>query len=53
MNTFDFNKPISVTLINIKGEYVVYNRKFVNDRHFNNWIDLMERYNYKQIGIQQ
>lgn len=53
MNAFDFSRKVSITLINMKGEYIVFNRKFADLRHFNNWMNMMERYNYKSIGIEQ
>ena len=49
----DFSKRMSITLINNRGEYVSYSKQFNDERHFNNWIDLMARHGYKQIGVHQ
>lgn len=49
----DFSKKVRITLINLRGEYKHYAKQFNDERHFNNWVDMMERYGLKQIGVYQ
>lgn len=50
----DYSKPIYVTLIDIhKNKYKNYKKTFNDERHFDNWVSMMERNNMKYIGAIQ
>jgi hypothetical protein len=51
----DYSKEVRVTLISIYGgdKYRHYLKKFNDERHFDNWVNLMERKGFKFQDVYQ
>ena len=53
LNKMESNKTITYTIStkSVYGNYGCFVKEFKNDKHFENWYDLMVRKGHKIIGV--